>query len=115
MQNNKLVGVLFGMNGKSHVTLVDSRSRNRFKRLIGNWAVDGELIDSPKEEQNFVYIDLNIVLSDIEQTYKDLQNTPAVARVATNVFKLINTIKAQNEIDFDDSLVEEDDEDKEDE
>lgn len=101
MQNNRLVGVLFGMNNQFHVTLVDNRSKNRFKRLIKNWAVDGELVDNPQEGQQFSYIDANKVLNDIETTYKELQNTPAVARVANNVFRLINTIKAQNEMDFD--------------
>lgn len=108
MQNNRLVGVLFGMNGNNYVTMVDSRSKNRFKRLIKNWAVDGELIDKPSEETQFSYIELNKVLNEIEVTYKELQNTPAVARVANNVFRLLNTIKAQNELDYDEDLEEDD-------
>lgn len=96
-QDDRLVAILFRMNGKDYTTLLDGRSRNRFKKLISNWApVDGEIITRPTENQSFSYIELNAILGEIEGTYKELKNTPAIERIADRVFSIINTIKAQN-------------------
>lgn len=111
---NQRVGILFQMNGKNHVTLVDARSRNRFKKLITEWApVDGQLITNPTEHQVFNYFEVHDVLDDIERTYKELQNTPAIEKIAERVFKMINTIRLQNNLLSE--YKEEDEDDEEDE
>lgn len=103
MPQDNNVGVLFKMNQKNHVTLVHSRSRNRFRKLISNWApVEGELITNPKEGDNFEFVELNVILNEIENTYKELKNTPAIERIADKVFKMISTIRVQNDDDDDD-------------
>lgn len=109
MVNNRSIGVLFGMNDKKYVTLLDSRSRNRFKKLIKTWAMNGSLIDSPSEGDNFDYIDLDVILNEIETSYKKLENAEAFEKIVQNVFKLINTIRVQNDLEDDED--EEDDDD----
>lgn len=109
MINDHRVGILFKMNSIDYITLVDARSRNRFRKLISEWApVDGQLITEPEENRTFQYLDVNKVLNEIENTYKELQNTPAIERIAEKVFKIINTIRIQNDIPPDE--IEEDEE-----
>lgn len=109
--NNRIVGVLFGMNNQNYVTLLDSRSKNRFNKLIKTWAINGTLTDIPEEGTEFVFTDLNVVLNDIEDSYKKLENAEAFEKIVQGVFKLINTIRVQNDLDDDDDDLEEDDDD----
>ncbi|MDF2533985.1 MAG: hypothetical protein K0R18_142 [Bacillales bacterium] len=107
-QDDRLVAILFRMNNNNYTTLLDGRSRNRFKKLITNWApIDGEIITRPDEKQSFTYVELNFVLEEIENTYKELMNTPAIEKIAEKVFSIINTVRAQNnsldELEYDDS------------
>lgn len=102
MQNDHRVGILFRRNGTDCITLVDARSRNRFKKLISEWAPEnGALIFNPVDNQTFHYIDANQVLIDIESTYKELQSTPAIEKIAERVFKMITTIRIQNDLPHD--------------
>jgi hypothetical protein len=98
MKNIRNIGVLFKFNGESKVTLIDSRSKNRFIKLIQNWVPDGGLICEPEENQEFSFISINEVLDKIEKIYKEIQNTPAVLKVTLDVMKLINIIRIQNNI-----------------
>lgn len=107
--NNRVVGVLFGMNNKNYVTLLDSRSKNRFNKLIKTWAMNGTLTDVPDEGTEFIFTDLNVVLNEIEASYKQLENAEAFEKIVQNVFKLINTIRVQNDLEDDDDLEDEDD------
>lgn len=106
--NNRVVGVLFGMNNKKYITLLDSRSKNRFKKLIKTWAMNGELVEVPSEGDQFTYTELDTVLNEIEVSYRKLENAEAFEKIVQNVFKLINTIKLQNDLEEDDDEEEDD-------
>ncbi|MNX79248.1 hypothetical protein D3C86_1108720 [compost metagenome] len=82
--------------------MLDGRSRNRFKKLIINWApVDGQIITRPTVGRTFTYVELNFILQEIEKTYQELKNTPAIERIADRVFSIIHSIRAQNDFSDD--------------
>lgn len=100
--DDRLVAILFRMNEQDYVTLLDGRSRNRFKKLIMNWApVDGEIITRPTVGRTFNYVELNFILQEIEKTYQELKNTPAIERIADRVFSMIHSIRTQNDFSND--------------
>jgi hypothetical protein len=109
------------MNNNNYATMVDSRSRIRFKRLIAEWA-EAEIMDNPPEGTSFNFMPVALVLDEIETTYKDLETnfdktSPAVEkvaerveRIADRVYKMINTIRIQNDgMDDDDEDTDNDD------
>lgn len=112
MHNTRVVASLFNLNDKNCVTLLDNRSRNRFKKLLKNWA-GAKNFNSPQSGDTFVYIPLIEILNEIEETYKTFEKTPATEKIAKNVFKLIDQIKVQNDFNFEFNDDEEDDEEDE--
>lgn len=101
MQNNRLIAVVFELNEANYVTLLDNRSRTKFRKLIKNWG-GAKRFNIAKKGDTFQYIPLNDVLNDIESMYKNLENTPATEKIAKNVFGLINHIRTQNDMFLDD-------------
>lgn len=124
--NKRQIATMFRMNGKNYVTSLDSRSKNRFNRLIRYYGSDGELIEyvdgrlvsldidmvptTLGTNTQFSFIDLNTILDEIEKIYR-AKNTPAAERISERAFKLINTIRELNSGIGDDSQITDDDED----
>lgn len=96
MRNNRLVGVPFTLETTAYMTMVDSRTRNKFRKLISNWVVDGSVINLPKSGETFTYMDVNVILDRVENTYKDLEKIPEVGKIAERVFNVINAIRMHN-------------------
>ena len=102
LKKDQRVGVLFRMNDKDYVTLLNPRSRNRFKKLITDWSpLNGEIIYEPLENQTFQYLNVHVVLDAIENAYKDVKNAPAIERIIEQALDKIQTIRIQNSDDFD--------------
>lgn len=102
------VGVLFELDNKNVVTLIDARSRNKFNRLLKDWA-GIETFDDPEPGQSFEFLHITSILHTIEENYKKLFNTPATEKIAKQAFRMIDQIKVQNDIPVEYPLVLEND------
>lgn len=99
MSNNRNIGILFTLNDTKYVTLLDNKSRRNFKRLAKDWAGATDLND-PEKGETFEYLPLTHILNDIESTYRGFEKTPATEKLARDVFRLVDQIKIQNNIEF---------------
>lgn len=106
------VGVLFELDNKNVVTLIDARSRNKFNRLLKDWA-GIETFDDPEPGQSFEFLHITFILATIEENYKKLSQTPATEKIARQAFRMIDQIKVQNDIPVEIPLTLPNDEDEE--
>jgi hypothetical protein len=86
-ENTRIIGMFFKIEDQKYVTMVDYRSKNRFKRLIEGFSENAKIY-TPQHNDNFKFVDLNIILND---AYENLENKQKAS-------KLIFALMAQNDI-----------------
>jgi hypothetical protein len=79
--------LFFEIEEKKYVTLVDYRSKNRFKRLLEGYSQNAKIY-TPKNNDLVMFINLNVIL---DSAYKNLENKQKAS-------KLIYALMAQNDI-----------------
>ena len=96
--NAELTHVLFLKNGVQYVTTIDVRSKVKFKKLINKWGKNSQIIHEPITTKEFMFIQLQQVLQEIEDTYKEMISTPSTQKIKLEVFCLLDSVcKLNNE------------------
>jgi len=85
--DNRVIGMFFIIDDKKFVTMVDYRSKGRFKQLLERFSENAKIYE-PQHGDNFKFINLEMIL---HTAYESLENKHRAS-------KLIYTIMAQNNI-----------------
>lgn len=89
MKNNddRVIGMFFTIEEKKFVTMVDYRSKGRFRKLLEDYSENAKIYE-PYHGDNFKFVDLQIILDTACENLENKQRAN----------KLILTLMAQNNI-----------------
>ena len=85
--SNRIIGMFFTIDDKKYVTMVDYRSKNRFKKLLETYSKNARIY-TPIHDDEFRFVDLNIILKIAHENLENKQKAN----------KLIYALMAQNDI-----------------